>query len=159
MSEITFESLKALAGQELGVSDWVVVDQDRINQFAECTEDRQWIHIDAERAKRESPFRTTIAHGYLTLSLIAGLALQIGGLPHNLQAAFNYGLDKVRFVTAVKVGARVRLRSTLVSLEEKGPGQYLMKTTNTIEIEGEEKPALIAETLAMLFERREKRGA
>ncbi len=82
------------------------------------------------------------------------MRLQIGGLPDNLQAAFNYGLDKVRFITAVKVGARVRLRSTLVSLEDKGTGQYLMKSSNTIEIEGEEKPALIAETLAMLFERR-----
>jgi len=156
---ITFESLKAREGYEMGVSDWVEIDQERINQFAECTEDRQWIHLDAERAKKESPFRTTIAHGYLTLSLIAGLALQVGGLPHNLQAAFNYGLDKVRFITAVKVGARVRLRSTLVSLEDKGNGQYLMKSSNTIEIEGEEKPALIAETLAMLFERRVRAGA
>ncbi|HEY5817402.1 MAG TPA: MaoC family dehydratase [Mesorhizobium sp.] len=159
MSDMTFEGMKDMAGQELGVSDWIVVDQDRIDQFAACTEDNQWIHIDPERAKRESPFRTTIAHGYLTLSLIAGLALQAIRMPSNLQAAFNYGLDKVRFVTAVKVGARVRLRVTLISLEEKGPGQHLMKTSNTIEIEGEEKPALIAETLAMLFERREKRGA
>lgn len=159
MTEITFESLKGMVGQEVGVSDWVTIDQDRINQFAECTEDRQWIHVDPERAKRESPFRTAIAHGYLTLSLIAGLALKVGGLPTNLQAAFNYGLDKVRFISPVRVGARVRLRSTLVSLEDKGPGQYLMKSSNTIEIEGEEKPALIAETLAMLFEQRAKPGA
>jgi acyl dehydratase len=126
MSEpITFESLKAREGQEIGVSDWVVISQERINQFAECTEDRQWIHIDAERASKESPFRTTIAHGYLTLSLIAGLALQLGGLPHNLQAAFNYGLDKVRFITAVKVGARVRLRSTLISSKTKATANIL----------------------------------
>jgi acyl dehydratase len=158
MGEVTFASLKGQVGQEIGVSDWVLVDQDRINQFAECTEDRQWIHVDPDRAKRESPFRSTIAHGYLTLSLIAGLALQVGGLPNNLQAAFNYGLDKVRFIAPVRVGARVRLRSTLMSLEDKGPGQYLMKASNTIEIEGEEKPALIAETLAMLFERRAQTG-
>jgi len=159
MNDITFDSMKDMAGRELGVSDWIVVDQDRIDKFAVCTEDNQWIHTDPERARRESPFRTTIAHGYLTLSLIAGLSLQAIKMPANLQAAFNYGLDKVRFVTAVKVGARVRLRATMVSLDEKGPGQYLMKTSNTMEIEGEEKPALIAETLAMLFERREKRGA
>lgn len=154
----TFDDLKAKVGQELGVSGWVTVDQERINQFAECTGDNQWIHVDVERAKRESPFRTPIAHGYLTLSLVAGLALEVGGMPDNLQAAFNYGLDKVRFLAPVKVGARVRMRSTVVSLEDKGPGQYLLKAANTIEIEGEEKPALIAETLAMLYERRERKG-
>lgn len=159
MSGITFESFKGMVGQELGVSEWLTIDQSRIDQFAECTEDRQWIHVDPERAKRESPFRDTVAHGYLTLSLVAGLALQVGGMPDNLQAALNYGLDKVRFLSPVRVGARVRLRSTLVSVEEKAPGQYLMKSSNTIEIEGEEKPALIADTLAMLFERRGKPGA
>lgn len=158
MSEVTFESLKGMAGQELGVSSWVTIDQDRVNQFAACTGDNQWIHIDQERAKRESPFRTTIAHGYLTLSLLAGLGMEAIRMPANLQAAFNYGLDKVRFVTAVKVGQKVRLRVSLISLEDKGPGQYLMKISNVLEIEGEEKPALIAETLAMLFERRSKAG-
>jgi acyl dehydratase len=156
MAGMTFDDLKGMVGQELGLSDWVTIDQDRINQFAECTEDRQWIHVDAERAAKESPFRTTIAHGYLTLSLIAGLGLQAIKMPSNLMAAFNYGLDKVRFITPVKVNARVRLRVSLIALDEKGPGQYLMKTSNTIEIEGEEKPALIAETLAMLYERRSK---
>lgn len=151
---LTFAALKEKEGQELGVSGWVLVDQDRINQFAECTGDHQWIHVDVERARRESPFRAPIAHGYLTLSLVAALALEVGGLPDNIQAAFNYGLDKVRFLTPVRVGSRVRMRTTLVSLEDKGPGQYLMKASNTIEIEGEDKPALIAETLAMLYERR-----
>lgn len=146
-----------MEGQELGVSDWMMVDQSRIDQFAECTGDRQWIHIDPERARRQSPFRTTIAHGYLTLSIIGCLSQEMGVIPENTQAAFNYGLDRVRFMSPVKVGSRVRLRVTLLSMEDKGPGQYLMKVANTIEIEGEDKPALTAETLAMFYERRKKK--
>lgn len=154
---LTFEELQQMIGQELGTSPWVVVDQAMIQQFAECTGDRQWIHTDPERAKRESPFRKTIAHGYLTLSLIGALIQSIGAIPENTMAAFNYGLDKVRFLAPVITGARVRLRTTLLSIELQGPGQYLMKAENTIEIEGGQKPALIAETLAMLYERRTKR--
>lgn len=154
----TYEELRAMTGQELGVSDWVEVDQNRIDQFAECTEDRQWIHTSPERAKKESPFRTTIAHGYLSLSLIGGLSQQMNVVPENTQAVFNYGLDKVRFLAPVRVGTRVRLRASLISVEDKAPGQYLMKFANTIEIEGEEKPALMAETLAMFYERRRKAG-
>jgi acyl dehydratase len=155
----TYEQLRTMEGQELGVSDWMVVDQARIDQFAECTGDRQWIHIDPQRARRQSPFRTTIAHGYLTLSIIGCLSQEMGVIPENTQAAFNYGLDKVRFLAPVRVGSRVRLRATLLSMEDKGPGQYLMKVANTIEIEGEEKPALMAETLAMFYERRRKQVA
>ena len=147
---LTFEVMKTMVGQELGVSDWAMIDQDRINEFARCTGDDQWIHVDPERARRESPLRTTIAHGYLTLSMVAALAVEVG-LPENTQAAFNYGLDKVRFISPVKAGSRVRLRSVLMGMEDKGPGQYLVKALNTLEIEGEEKPALIAETLAMLM--------
>ena len=154
----TYEQLRAMTGQELGVTGWIEVDQTRIDQFAECTEDRQWIHTDPERAKKESPFRTTIAHGYLSLSLIGGLSQQMNIAPENTQAVFNYGLDKVRFLAPVRVGTRVRLRASLISVEDKGPGQYLMKFANTIEIEGEEKPALMAETLAMFYERRRKAG-
>lgn len=154
---LTYEDLKQMVGQELGTSPWVVVDQAMIQQFADCTGDRQWIHTDPERALRESPFRKTIAHGYLTLSLIGALFQHIGAIPENTQAAFNYGLDKVRFLAPVITGARVRLHSTLVSMELIGPGQYLIKANNTIEIEGAQKPALIAETLAMLYERRAKR--
>lgn len=154
----TYEQLRAMTGQELGVSGWVEVDQARIDQFAECTEDRQWIHTDPERAKKQSPFRTTIAHGYLSLSLIGGLSQQMNVVPENTQAVFNYGLDKVRFLAPVRVGTRVRLRASLISVEDKAPGQYLMKFANTIEIEGEEKPALMAETLAMFYERRRKAG-
>lgn len=147
---LTFATMPTMIGRELGVSSWITVDQEMINQFAETTRDRQWIHIDVERAKRESPFRAPVAHGYLTLSLIAAMSYDIGAVPEGTAAAFNYGLDKVRFLTPVKAGARVRMRSTLVSFEEKGAGQFLMKASNVVEIEGENKPALIAETLAML---------
>ena len=151
MAALTFDGMKDMVGQELGVSSWVTVDQKMINDFAETTGDRQWIHIDVERAKRESPFRAPIAHGYLTLSLVAAMSYEIGAVPEGTAAAFNYGLDKVRFLTPVKAGAKVRMRTTLVSFDAKGPGQFLMKASNTVEIEGEEKPALIAETLAMLM--------
>jgi acyl dehydratase len=154
----TYEQLRMMTGQELGVSDWTTVDQSRIDQFAECTGDRQWIHVDPERAKRQSPFRATIAHGYLTLSIIGALALDMGIVPENTQAAFNYGFDKVRFLAPVRAGARIRLRITLLSMEDKGPGQYLMKAANIVEIEGEKKPALTAETLVMLYERRRRRA-
>jgi len=156
MPTLTFATLDDFVGKELGVSEWVTVDQAMIDKFADCTGDHQWIHVDAERARRESPFRTTIAHGYLTLSLVAALAQDLGVVPENTQAAFNYGLDKVRFINAVKSGARIRLRITMMSIENKGPGQYLMKASNTVEIEGDERPALIAETLVMLYERRRK---
>lgn len=145
------ETLGDFVGRELGVSDWVVVDQERIDAFAECTGDRQWIHVDVERAKRESPFGGTIAHGYLTLSLLASLAMEIGIVPKDASAGLNYGLDKVRFMTPVKAGARVRNRVTLESAENKGGGRVLVKTMNTLEIEGEDKPALVAQTLAMLI--------
>jgi acyl dehydratase len=155
----TFEELLHMAGQELGLSRWVVVDQAMIQQFADCTGDRQWIHVDPERARRQSPFRKTIAHGYLTLSLVGALGQEIGALPENTQAAINYGLDKVRFLAPVVAGTRIRLRTAMISIETKGPGQYLMKALNTVEIEGEDKPAMIAETLVMLYERRKKKVA
>lgn len=153
MSEtaMTFDDLRYMAGRELGVSNWVTVDQGMIDQFAECTRDRQWIHVDVERARRESPFGAPVAHGYLTLSLIAAMSYELGALPEDAEVAINYGLDRVRFLTPVRVGSRVRLRSTLVSFEEKAQGQFLMKSNSVIEIEGEERPALVAETLAMLI--------
>ena len=143
-------TIDEFVGRELGVSDWVTVDQARIDAFAQCTGDRQWIHVDVERAKRESPFGGTIAHGYLTLSLLAALAIEIGLIPEDASAGLNYGLDKVRFMTPVKAGARVRNRVTLVSVEMKGGGRIIVKTMNELQIEGEDKPALIAESLAML---------
>ena len=105
MSELTMSNMKDRVGSELGVSDWMLVDQERINEFADCTGDRQWIHVDAERAKRESPFGGPVAHGYLTLSLIGPLSLDVGVVPSDAAAGFNYGLDKVRFLAPVPAGA------------------------------------------------------
>ena len=151
MSSLTLSSLRERIGQELGVSDWVTIDQARINTFASCTGDHQWIHVDIERAKRESPYRGPVAHGYLTLALVAPLSMQVGVIPKDAAAGLNYGIDKVRFLAPVSAGARVRLRVVLAGVEPKEGGQLVMKTQNTLEIEGLEKPALIAETLALLI--------
>ena len=153
MPEFTLSDLPLFVGKELGVSSWVTVDQSRIDQFAECSGDRQWIHVDVERAKRESPYRAPIAHGYLTLSLVAPLQMEIGAVPSDAGAALNYGLDKVRFLAPVKAGARVRLRVALIDVEKKGGG-VVLKTSNTLEIEGSDKPALIAELLALITPRK-----
>ncbi|SAK97013.1 MaoC-like dehydratase [Caballeronia temeraria] len=150
IKEYSIASIEDFVGRELGVSDWTIVDQKRIDAFAQCTGDTQWIHVDVERARRESPFGGTIAHGYLTLSLLAPLAMEIGIIPDDASAGLNYGLDKVRFMTPVKAGARVRNRVTLLSVERKSGGRVIIKTMNELQIEGEDKPALIAETLAML---------
>jgi len=144
-------TLEDFKGREIGVSKWVVVDQKRIDEFAECTGDRQWIHVDVERARRESPYGGTIAHGYLTLSLAASLAIEAGVIPADATAALNYGLDKVRFIAPVRAGARVRNRVLLRHVENKADGRALLSMENTIEIEGETKPALVAESLAMLM--------
>ena len=111
MSDLTLAGLNERVGGELGVSDWVTIDQGRIDAFASCTGDRQWIHVDEERAKRESPFRGTVAHGYLTLSMIAPLAMQVGVIPKDAAAGLNYGIDKVRFLAPVPAGARKRTLS------------------------------------------------
>ena len=144
-------TLGEFAGREIGTSDWHVVDQRRIDEFADCTGDRQWIHVDVERARRESPYGGTIAHGYLTLSLAASLSIEAGIIPRDAATALNYGLDKVRFVAPVKAGSRVRNRVVLLGSEAKGEGRALIRVQNTIEIEGEQKPALIAESLALLM--------
>ena len=148
---LTFDTMKDHIGLELGVSDWIAIDQGMIDTFAGCTNDHQWIHVDVERARRESPFGATIAHGFLTLSLISGLAYSMGARPRPLETSINYGLDRLRFITPVKAGARVRLRSVLKGFDERDPGQYMMKTSSVVEIEGEEKPALVAETLTLLI--------
>ena len=138
-------------GKELGLSDWIVIDQARIDQFAECTNDSQWIHVDVERARRESPFGSTIAHGFLCLSLIGGTNLELSITPPDAAQLLNYGLDKVRFMAPVKAGARVRNRVELLGAEAKGPGRVLLRTRHTFELEGESKPALVAEVLLMLI--------
>jgi len=141
------EKLVDYVGQEIGSSDWFEVDQDRINMFADATLDHQFIHIDSEKA---TPlFGSTIAHGFLSLSLVPHLTSQAVLAPENLKMVFNYGLDKVRFINPVNVGSKVRTHSKCVSVDDKGDGRYLMKTEVTMEIEGVEKPAYIAETLSM----------
>ena len=141
------EKLVDYVGQEIGSSDWFEVDQDRIDMFADATLDHQFIHIDSEKA---TPlFGSTIAHGFLSLSLVPHLTSQAILAPENLKMVFNYGLDKVRFINPVNVGSKVRTHSKCVSVDDKGDGRYLMKTEVTMEIEGAEKPAYIAETLSM----------
>src|SRR6201998_1400946 len=150
VSNLSLSGLRDRVGQELGLSDWTTIDQPRIDAFASCTGDRQWIHVDVERARRESPFRGPIAHGYLTLAMVAPLAMQIGVIPSDAAAGLNYGIDKVRFLAPVLAGSRVRLRVVLVGIEPREGGQVIMKTLNTMEVEGSDRPALIAETLALL---------
>ena len=144
---VELKDLPGLVGQETGVSDWLLIDQDRVHKFAEATGDFQWIHVDVERAKRE--MGGTIAHGYLTLSLIPFLNAGLRPV-EDVTRALNYGSDKVRFINMVKVGARVRLRVKLLSAEPKSGGMQI-KNENTLEIEGETKPACIAETITLLF--------
>ena len=142
------EDVKAKIGQEIGVGDWVEVTQERINQFADATGDHQWIHVDEERAK-QGPFGKTIAHGYLTLSLLPSLGG--GGLGiEGTKMGINYGLDRVRFIAPVPAGSRVRARRKLVDVKE-GEGFVQLKTEVTIELEGSEKPACVAETLSRAY--------
>lgn len=142
-------------GHAFGISDWVAVDQDCIDRFAACTGDRQWIHVDVDRARRESPFGGPIAHGYLTLSLVAATVMELGVIPPDAATGLNYGLDKVRFVAPVKAGARVRNRVSLLAAEPQAGGRILLKLHCTLEIEGESKPALVAEILCMLIGKRD----
>lgn len=151
LGNYTMASASVFVGRELGTSDWVTIDQPRIETFASCTGDRQWIHVDVERARRESPFRVPIAHGYLTLAMVAPLSMQVGVIPKDAAAGLNYGIDKVRYLAPVPAGARVRLRVVLSGIEPRDGGQMILKTLNTMEVEGSEKPALIAETLALLI--------
>lgn len=140
----------AFVGQELGTSDWITMSQSRIDQFAECTNDHQWIHVDVERAKRETPFGGTIAHGYLTLATLADTMFEVVVNPAGISQVLNYGLDRVRFLTPVKAGSRIRNRIKLLAAEPKEGGRLLLSTENTVEIDGEAKPALIAVALFMV---------
>jgi acyl dehydratase len=149
--DYTMTTAPQFVGRELGATEWITVGQDRIDQFAACTGDNQWIHVDVERARRESPFGAPVAHGYLSLSLVAAMVMELGVVPPDAASALNYGLDKVRFIAPVKAGARVRLRASLASAEPQKGGRLLLKLQSTLEIEGEAKPALIAEVLCMLI--------
>ncbi len=143
--------LGAHLGEEIGVSSWITVDQQRIDEFAHCTEDHQWIHVDVDRAAKESPFGGTVAHGFLTLALLAPTAFEILLSRVQVKQAVNYGLEKVRFLAPLRAGKRVRNHVKVAAVEDKGSGRVLLTTENTIEIEGEDKPALIAHALVMLM--------
>lgn len=147
---VSLEEFRGMVGRENGVSHWILIDQDRVNRFADTTEDHQWIHVDIERAKK-GPFQGTIGHGFLTLSLLPAFAESAAYSPAEIKMAINYGLNKVRFLNPVPVGSRVRSRMVLTNIEEKEPGRLLVTTTHTVEIEGQEKPACVAESLAMFF--------
>ena len=132
------------------MSGWLAIEQQRIDEFAEATEDRQFIHVDPEAAA-QTPFGSTIAHGFLSLSLLSRMAADAMLVPETTRMGVNYGLDRVRFIAPVRSGKRIRGRFRLDSVEEKAPGQFLMRHTVTVEIEGEEKPALTAEWLGLIF--------
>ena len=145
----SIDDAKALEGEEVGLSDWIVIDQNRVDQFAEATADHQWIHVDTERASRELPEGKTIAHGYLTLALIPALTGDFIEV-RNLTRAINFGLNKVRFYTPLLVGSRVRARVNVLQARRRA-GALLLTSVVRIEIENERKPACVAETLGMYF--------
>lgn len=150
MPVASLAEIRARVGEEIGVSSWITVDQPRIDTFADATDDRQFIHVDPDAAAK-TPFGGTIAHGFLSLSLLSRMGAEAMLLPSGLKMAVNYGFDRVRFVAPVKSGKRIRGRFRLDSVEEKAPGQLLMRHSVTVEIEGEDKPALSAEWLGLMY--------
>jgi acyl dehydratase len=145
---VTREQLDRMVGQRLGVSDWFLIDQERVNRFADVTLDHQFVHVDPARAKK-TPFGGTIAHGFLTLSLLVPLCIGFIPAPAGRTLLVNYGFDKIRFVAPVRVGKRVRAHGTLTEVSERKPGNLVMKIDVTVEIENEDKPALFAEWLSL----------
>jgi len=146
---VTREEFEAMVGKEMGVSDWFVIDQSRIDTFADCTEDWQYIHVDPEKAK-ETPFGTTIAHGFLTMSMLSAMVYQMPSI-EGVVMGVNYGFNKVRFVSPVAEGSKIRGRFVLDKIEEIRPGEIQTTTTVTVEIEGKDKPALVAEWLGRRY--------
>lgn len=144
----TVEAFEACAGQEIGVSEWIAIEQSRIDLFAEATDDRQWIHLDVPRARTESPYGTTIAHGYLTLSMLPRMTSEVFDLKPRT-AGINYGLDKVRFIAPVPAGARIRGRVALDTVVRQKPDTIRAHFTVTVEIEGGAKPACVAQAIAV----------
>jgi acyl dehydratase len=145
---IKVEEIPSLVGQELEPSPWLEITQERVNQFAEATNDHQFIHVDPEKAA-QTPFGGPIAHGFLSLSLLSYLNVQNAVMPENLVMGINYGSDKIRYLMPVRVGKRIRSLQKVLEVTEKKPGHWLIKYEVTVEIEGEETPALIAEILSM----------
>ena len=146
----TLEAIRAQIGSEVGVSDWILIDQARITAFADATEDHQFIHVDPAAAAH-TPFGGTIAHGFLSLSLLSRMAADAMSVPDSTKMAVNYGLDRVRFIAPVRAGSRVRGRFILDAVEDKAPGQLLLRHNVTVEIENQPKPALTAQWLGLLF--------
>jgi acyl dehydratase len=149
LKTVSLEEFHALVGTKFEPGPWLSIDQDRINTFADCTEDHQFIHIDEEAAK-QTPFGGTIAHGFLTLSLMVKMIEDVGVMPENVVMGMNYGFDKIRFLSPVRAGKRVRANVELLDLTEKDGGRLLIKQGVSVEIEGEETPALVAEWLSMV---------
>jgi acyl dehydratase len=150
--KISAAELPAMVGKELEPSEWIEITQDRVNQFADATNDHQFIHVSPIKAKL-TPFGGTIAHGFLSLSLLSYLNEQSAMVPKDLVMAVNYGSDKVRYLAPVKVGKRIRSKQTILEVTEKKPGQWLVKTAVTVEIDGESTPALVAEILSLFIVR------
>ena len=150
MEIIPAEGLAERIGEETGVSDWLTIDQERVNAFADATMDHQFIHVDPEAAA-QTPFGSTIAHGFLTLSLTTPMLMETMVAPDQMVMAVKYGTDKVRFIAPVKVGSRIRGRTRLAEATDKGAGRWLVKNEMTVEIDGVDRPALIVEALTMFF--------
>ncbi len=146
----TPNALKEFLGKEIGVSDWLVITQERINKFAEATEDRQWIHMDRERAQRESPFKGTIAHGFLTLSLVSHLIKDVVRISGGTRLAINYGLNRVRFPSPVREGSKIRARFSLVSFQDRGEAQEAVFTC-AVKCDGSSKPCCVAEWIVRYY--------
>jgi len=145
------DTIQSFVGSDLGRSGWLTVDQARIDAFADVTGDHQWIHVDRERAERESPFGGTIAHGLLTLSLLPAMRTEIGVFPADVSQVVNYGYNKIRFLAPVLAGARIRTEVVLTAADVRDDGRVLITTRSTVEIEGSEKPALVADALSLLI--------
>jgi acyl dehydratase len=147
-SVVPVDEFTAIAGRDLGYSEWFTIEQDRIDSFADVTGDHQFIHVDPAAAA-QTPFGSTIAHGFLTLSLVTTMFYEITLYPENMVMAINYGLNKLRFLSPVRVGKRVRLHAVVADVVERSPGSYLVTNDVTVEIEGEERPALVAQFLVL----------
>ena len=148
---ISLDAYRKMVGQEIGVSSWHLIDQSRIDVYADVIEDHQFIHVDPERAKRETALGTTVAHGFLTMSLMSIMSYEVMPVVEGMTHGFNYGFDKLRFISPVRAGSRVRGRFTLTEATLRKPNELLSRTNVSVEIEGEAKPALVADWLGLLF--------
>ncbi len=148
---IPLQAYQDMVGKEIGVSSWHLIDQNRINDYADVIEDHQFIHVDPERAKKEAPFGTTIAHGFLTMSLMSIMSYEVMPIIAGTTMGVNYGFDKLRFISPVRSGSRVRGRFTLAEARLRKPNELQSRTNVTVEIEGEDKPALVADWIGLIY--------